>query len=193
VNRFEQLAFLPLAISLGFWIDRNRVRPALVVFAILVLTLEYVPWRIPVETWPLSPEDPALEALARDRTDSVVFDVDDGPGALVRQTIHGHALLNGYVSRRPLALAARRREDPVLRALANPLAPPPRDAAAAAAHLQTEYRTRFVIAPDSAEWSHHLAAAGLAPFAVSPGRTLVFRTNVQGSPATSAGEPAGPP
>ncbi len=176
VNRFEQLALLALAVSFGFWVDRLRPRPALAAAAVSLAFVEYVPWRIPVETWPLTPADPALEALARDRSGSVVLDVEGGTGALVRQLVHGHPLVSGYLSRNPLEAVARRRDDPVLRMLGDPAAAVPWSADAIAAHLELGFHTRFVVAPDTDAWARHLREAGLVPFARSPGRTLVERT-----------------
>ncbi len=173
VNRFEQLALLALAVSFGFWVDRIRPRRALAAAAVCFAFVEYVPWRIPVETWPLTPADPALEALARDRGGSAVLDVEGGTGALVRQLVHGHPLVGGYLSRNPVEAVARRREDPVLRMLADPAAPVTWSAAAIAAHLELRFQARFVVAPDTPAWERHLESAGLVPFARSPGRTLV--------------------
>ena len=191
VNRFEQLALLALAVSFGFWVDRLRPRPALAAAAVSLLCVEYVPWRIPVEKWPLTPADPALEALARDRSGSVVLDVEGGTGALVRQLVHGHPLVSGYLSRNPLEAVARRREDPVLRMLADPAASVPWSAAAIAAHLDLRFHTRFVVAPDTDAWARHLREAGLVPFARSPGRTLVERT-VVGPPSSGPPEAVAP-
>ncbi len=132
------------------------------------LFVEYVPWRIPVETWPLTPADPALEALARDRSGSVVLDVEGGTGALVRQLVHGHPLVSGYLSRNPLEAAARRRDDPVLRMLGNPAAAVPWSADEIAAHLELRFHTRLVVAPDTDAWTRHLESAGLVLVRAKP-------------------------
>jgi hypothetical protein len=176
VNRFEQLALIPLALSVGFWVDRIRPRPLLTLIGLSVLCLEYMPWRVPVETWPLTPIDPALEALARDESDSVVFDVQGGAGALARQITHGHPLLSGYLSRNPLDAAARRRQDPVIRMLEEPSSEPFHSPAAIAADLQYSFRTRYVLTRNTPAWVQHLENAGLVRFAASPDRTFVAKT-----------------
>jgi hypothetical protein len=176
VNRFEQLVFFPLALSVGFWFDRIRVRPVLALLGLTLLCVEYMPWRVPVETWPLAPTDPALEALARDRSDSVVLDVQGGVGALVRQLVHGHPLVSGYLSRNPVAAAVRRRQDPVVRMLEDPASEPFHSPAAIAAHLQYSFRMRYVLAHNTPAWAQHLENAGLLRFAASPDRTFIAKT-----------------
>ena len=182
VNRFEQLVFFPLALSVGFWVDRIQVRPVLTFLGITLLCVEYMPWRVPVETWPLTPMDPALEALARDESSSAVLDVQGGVGALVRQLVHGHPLVSGYLSRNPVAAVARRREDPVLRMIEDAASEPFHSPAAIAAHLQYSFHARYVLAPDTPVWVRHLDKAGLQRFAASPGRSLVAKTVLSDEP-----------
>ena len=176
VNRFEQLAFLPLALSLGVWSDRMRPRPALRVIGIVILFVEYLPWRVPVEQWPLNPPDTALAAIAADQSRDVVLDTDMGASALVRQLVHRHPQTFGYLSRMPVGPARRREGDPVLAALLDPGATRPFADDAVAAYLDYRFRIRYVVAPNSEVWREHLRRYGLQPFAASPERTLVVRT-----------------
>jgi hypothetical protein len=176
VNRFEQLAFLPLALFLGAWWDRMRARPALRAAAIAVLLAEYVPWRIPVEEWPLNPPDAALVSLATEGDRGVVLDTDMGAGALVRQLTHRHPLAFGYLSRKPMGQARRRGEDPALTALLDPGRDRRFDAGALAAYLEYRFGIRYVVAPNAERWRDHLGRFGLDPFAASPERTFVART-----------------
>jgi hypothetical protein len=176
VNRFEQLAFLPLSLYLGVWSDRMRVRPVLRATGIVVLFVEYLPWRIPVERWPLNPPDTALAAIAADRSRAVVLDTDMGAGALVRQLTHGHPLTFGYLSRIPVRPAQRRKDDAVLAALLDPNATRPFGAEAMAAYLDYRFRIHYVLAPNNEVWREHLSRYGLEPLAASPERTLVMRT-----------------
>jgi hypothetical protein len=176
VNRFEQLAFLPLALYLGVWSDRMRARPFLRVVGIVVLFVEYVPWRIPVEQWPLNPPDTALAAIATAQSHDVVLDTDMGAGALVRQLTHRHPLTFGYLSRIPVQAARRRKDDPVLAALLDLKATRLFGAEAMAAYLDYRFRVHYVLTPNNEAWREHLGRYGLEPFAASLERTLVVRT-----------------
>ena len=63
VNRFEQLAFLPLGLATAWAAHRlwSRPRgPLAVAVAAVVLMLEYLPVRPSVATGPQEPADPAL-------------------------------------------------------------------------------------------------------------------------------------
>jgi hypothetical protein len=175
VNRFEQLAFLPLALCVGVWSDRMRPRPVLRAIGIAVLFVEYLPWRVPVERWPLNPPDTALAAIAADHGRGVVLDTDTGPAALVRQLVHRHPQTFGYLSRVPVGPARRRRGDPVLAGLLDPGAAPVFADDAIAAYLEYRFRIRYVLAPNNEAWREHLRRYGLEPFAASPDRSLVMR------------------
>lgn len=176
VNRFEQLAFLPLALYLGVWWDRMRAHPKIRAFGIVVLFVEYLPWRVPVEQWPLNPPDTALAAVAADRGRDVVLDTDRGAGALARQLIHRHPQTFGYLSRTPVEAARRRNDDPVLAALLNSGATRLFGGEAVAAYLDYRFRIHYVLAPNNEAWREHFGRYGLEPFAASPERTLVMRT-----------------
>ena len=179
VNRLEQLVFLPLALYVGVWSDRMRTRPMLRALGVVVLFLEYLPWRIPVESWPLNPADTALAPVATDRNREAVLDTDMGAVALVRQLTHRHPLTFGYLSRIPVVPSQRRKDDPVLAAPLDPNATRFFGADAMAAYLDYRFRIHFVVAPNNDVWREHLTRYGLATFASSPDRTLVMRTNVR--------------
>jgi hypothetical protein len=176
VNRLEQLVFLPLALYLGVWSDRMRTRPILRALGVFVLFFEYLPWRVPVEQWPLNPPDAALAAIATDRSREAVLDTDMGAAALVRQLTHRHPLSFGYLSRIPVGPAQRRKDDPILSVLLDPDATRALGADALAAYLDYRFRIHFVLAPNNDLWREHLIRYGLTTFASSPQRTLVMRT-----------------
>jgi hypothetical protein len=187
VNRFEQLAFLPLALYLGVWSDRMRARPILRAVGIVILFVEYLPWRIPVEQWPLNPPDTALAAIATDQGRDVVLDTDMGAGALVRQLTHRHPLAFGYLSRIPVEAARRRKDDTVLAALLDPKATRLFGAEAMAAYLDYRFRIHYILAANNYEWREHLGRYGLERFAASPERTLVVRTALRPARALLSG------
>ena len=176
VNRFEQLAFLPLALGLGFWLDRRRAEGtgrALTLAALALAALEYLPWRIPVESWPIDPPDPAIVAIKQTPGAGAVLDLDMGTAALVRQMIHGRPITFGYLSRTPRDEDRQRREDPVLGPLLAADGRPPGSPASAAAALRDRWGVTHVVGPATDAWKARAAAFGLLPFAESD-RTAVF-------------------
>lgn len=175
VNRFEQLAFLPLALGLGFWIDRGSRRRSAGAFTVAALALcafEYAPWRIPIEAWPMNPPDPAIRALAEARG-GAVLDVDMGIGALVRQMAHGRPITFGYLSRTPTAQDEARRADPAVGPLVVLDGQTDLPPASVAAILDYRWGVTHVVVPATAGWKAHATSFGLTELAASD-RTFVF-------------------
>ena len=175
VNRFEQLVFLPLALGLGLWIDR-RLRSgtgrAITLAALALFGYEYLPKRIPVESWPMNPPDSAMSALAAAQA-GAVLDVDMGTDALVRQLAHGRPLTFGYLSREPSAQAEARRDDPVVGPLVAAQGATDLSAAAVAAHLEYRWGVTHVVVPATPVWKDRMRGFGLAAFSESD-RSAVF-------------------
>jgi hypothetical protein len=182
VNRFEVLAFLPLALATALACERllarrTRTSAGVALAAAILLAAEYAPRDPGVMESPFAADDPALTAIARARPDAeaaVVLDVDQGAGALIRQLGHGRAQTFGYLSRVPEIPFAERRGDPVIgplldRALTSRV---PRDAAAA--WLRHRWHVDFVLAPDTSPQRETAARLGFQRTAYSPTVALAY-------------------
>src|SRR5664280_210435 len=156
VNRFEVLAFLPLALATALASERllargTRTAKGIALAAALFLAAEYAPRDPGVMESPFAADDPALTAIARARPGAeatVVLDVDQGAGALIRQLGHGRAQTFGYLSRAPGIPLAERRSDPVIGPLLDRALTSRVPKGAAAAWLRHRWHVGFVLAPD---------------------------------------------
>ena len=186
VNRFELLAFLPLALATALAADRllargTRTSSCIALGAALFLAAEYAPRDPGAMASPFAADDPALAAIARanpdpraDPDDAAVLDVDQGAGALIRQLGHGRAQTFGYLSRTPGGALRERLDDPVLGPLLDPSIPSRVPAPAAAAWLRHRWRVGFVLAPDVSPYRENAARLGFERTAASPGLALVW-------------------
>ncbi|MEO8584910.1 MAG: hypothetical protein ABI584_01995 [Acidobacteriota bacterium] len=186
VNRFEVLAFLPLALATALACERllarrTRTATGIALAAALFLAVEYAPKDPGFMESPFAAGDPALTAIARARPhaeaateDSVVLDVDPGAGALIRQLGHGRAQTFGYLSRPPGIALAERRSDPVIGPLLDRdrKSRVPKDAAAA--WLRHRWHVDFVLAPDVSPERELAAGLGFERTAYSPTLALVW-------------------
>lgn len=92
----------------------SKLRRAVVVCALSVALAELSPIRCNVT--PLLLTSPALERLREDKSVSVVVDQSlIVQHAMLRQTVHGKALVGGFLSRRPRAKEQELRRNPFLR------------------------------------------------------------------------------
>jgi hypothetical protein len=92
----------------------SRSRRAVVVCALSVALVELSPIRCNVTL--LLPTSPALERLREDKSVSVVVDQSlIVQHAMLRQTVHGKALVGGFLSRRPRGQERDLRRNPFLR------------------------------------------------------------------------------
>ena len=196
VNRFEVLAFLPLALATALACERllargTRTATGVALAAALFLAAEYAPRDPGAMESPFAADDPALTAIARATPDpgaDVVLDVDQGAGALIRQLGHGRAQTFGYLSRPPGIPLAERLLDPVLgplldRARINRV---PRDAAAA--WLRHRWHVGFVLAPDVSPFREIAGRLGFERTAYSPTLALAWAVpNVPLAPLEDVG------
>jgi hypothetical protein len=196
VNRFEVLAFLPLALATALACERLLVRgtrtaKGIALAAGLFLAAEYAPRDPGVMESPFAADDPALTAIARARPDAeaaVVLDVDQGAGALIRQLGHGRAQTFGYLSRAPGIPFAERSGDPVIGPLLDRARTSrvPRDAAAA--WLRHRWHVGFVLAPDVSPERETAARLGFDRTAYSPTLALAYAVpNVPLAPLEDVG------
>ena len=196
VNRFEVLAFLPLALATALACERlllRRTRASRIVAlaAGLLLTAEYAPRDPGVMESPFAADDPALTAIARARPGAeaaVVLDVDPGAGALIRQLGHGRAQTLGYLSREPGVSFAERLSDPVIGPLLDRSRKGlvPRDAAAA--WLRHRWHVDFVLSPDVSPYREVAASLGFLRTAYSPTLALAWAVpEVSFAPLESVG------
>ncbi len=182
VNRFEILAFLPLALATALASERlllRRTRASRIVAlaAGLLLAAEYAPRDPGLMESPFAADDPALTAIARARPDAdaaVVLDVDQGAGALIRQLGHGRAQTFGYLSREPGVSFGERLSDPVIGPLLDRKRKSlvPRDAAAA--WLRHRWHVDFVLSPDVSPYREIGANLGFVRTAYSPTLALAW-------------------
>jgi len=186
VNRFEVLAFLPLALATALASERllarrTRTATGIVLTAALFLAAEYAPRDPGAMESPFAADDPALTAIALAKPDAeaaseagIVLDVDPGAGALIRQMGHGRAQSLGYLSRPPALAFANRLNDPVIGPLLDPArrSRVPRDAAAA--WLRHRWHVGFVLAPDVSPEREIAARLGFDRMAYSPTLALAW-------------------
>ena len=182
VNRFEVLAFLPLALATALACERllalrTRASAGLALAAAFFLAAEYAPRDPGVSEPPFAADDPVLTAIARARPGAgaaVVLDVDQGAGALIRQLRHGRAQTFGYLSRAPRIPFEERRHDPVIGPLLDRALPSrvPRDAAAA--WLRHRWHVDFVLAPDASPQREAAERLGFERTAYSPNVALAW-------------------
>ncbi|HEX7615133.1 MAG TPA: hypothetical protein VF554_07620 [Thermoanaerobaculia bacterium] len=186
VNRFEVLAFLPLALATALAAERllarrTRLARGVAVGAAVLLALEYAPRDPGAMESPFAKDDPVLTAIAAARPDpeaaseaGVVLDVDLGAGALIRQLGHGRAQTFGYLSRAPGIPLAERLSDPVLGPLLDRSRKSgvPRDAAAA--WLRHRWHVGFVLSPDVSPHREIAAGLGFVRTAYSPTLALAW-------------------
>jgi len=186
VNRFEVLAFLPLALATALASERllargTRASRGVALAAALLLAAEYAPRDPGVMESPFAADDPALTAIARARPDAgaasedrVVLDIDQGAGALIRQLGHGRAQTFGYLSRAPGIPLAERRSDPVIGPLLDPALTSRVPKGAAAAWLRHRWHVGFVLAPDVSPEREAAARLGFYRTAYSPTLALAY-------------------
>jgi hypothetical protein len=182
VNRFEVLAFLPLALATALASERllarrTRTSRGVALAAALFLAAEYAPRDPGAMESPFAADDPALTAIARSRPDAeatVVLDVDQGAGALIRQLGHGRAQTFGYLSRAPGTPLAERRSDPVIGPLLDRALTSRVPKGAAASWLRHRWHVGFVLAPDVSPERETAARLGFDRTAYSPTLALAY-------------------
>ncbi len=196
VNRFEVLAFLPLALATALASERllargTRTAKGIALAAALFLAAEYAPRDPGVMESPFAADDPALTAIARARPGAeatVVLDVDQGAGALIRQLGHGRAQTFGYLSRAPGIPLAERRSDPVIGPLLDRALTSRVPKGAAAAWLRHRWHVGFVLAPDVSPERETAARLGFDRTAYSPTLALAYAVpNVPLAPLEEVG------
>ncbi len=196
VNRFEALAFLPLALATALASERllarrTRASAGIALAAGLLLAAEYAPRDPGAMESPFAKDDPALTAISRAKPDpgaAVVLDVDPGAGALIRQLGHGRAQTFGYLSRAPGLPLAERLSDPVVGPLLDPARTSRVPMGAAAAWLRHRWHVDFVLAPDVSPQRETAARLGFDRTAYSPGLALAWAVpNVPLAPLEDAG------
>src|SRR5512140_1956438 len=196
VNRFEALAFLPLALATALASERllarrTRASRGIALAAALLLAAEYAPRDPGAMESPFAKDDPALTAIARARPDpgaAVVLDVDPGAGALIRQLGHGRAQTFGYLSRAPGLPLAERLSDPVIGPLLDRTRTSRVPKGAAAAWLRHRWHVDFVLAPDVSPERETAARLGFDRTAYSPTLALAWAVpNVPLAPLEEVG------
>ncbi len=180
VNRFQALAFLPLALGVAFAATRllAKGRRAVVVLGTLLLAVEFAPADPGHSVWPFDPPDPAMTAISVSPLPGIVLDIDPGNLDMIHQLEHGRPQILGCLSRTPPAAIGRRLADPVIgplldaKAPASGLAPP-----VAAAWLRHRWNVAFVVSPGFPEFEERARALGFPEIARSErgDRAVVFR------------------
>ena len=182
VNRFEVLAFLPLALATALAAERllarrTRTSTGVALAAGLFLAAEYAPRDPGATESPFAKDDPVVTAMARAGSNAeaaVVLDVDTGAGALLRQMEHGRAQTFGYLSRAPAIPLAERRSDPVIGPLLERALAVRVPKGAAAAWLRHRWHVGFLLAPDASPERESAARLGFERTAYSPTLALAW-------------------
>ncbi len=180
VNRFQALAFLPLALGVAFAASRLLAarRGAAVLTGMLLLAVEFAPADPGHSVWPFDPPDPAMAAIAGSTAQGIVLDVDPGNLDMIHQLEHGRPQVLGCLSRTPPAALSRRLADPVIGPLLDESAPASGlSPAVAAAWLRHRWNVAFVVSPGFPEFEKRARVLGFPEIARSDrgDRAVVFR------------------
>jgi len=180
VNRFQALAFLPLALGVAFAASRLLAegRRASVLAGTLLLAAEFAPADPGHSVWPFDPPDPAMAAIALSPAPGIVLDVDPGNLDMIHQLEHDRPQVLGCLSRTPPAALSRRLADPVIGPLLDESAPASGlSTAVAAAWLRHRWNVAFVLSPGFPEFERRARALGFPEIARSGrgDRAVVFR------------------
>jgi hypothetical protein len=180
VNRFQALAFLPLALGVAFAATRLLAAGKVRWVAILavVLAAEFAPADPGHSVWPFDPPDPAMAAISGSVVPGNVFDVDPGNLDMIHQLLHGRPQVFGCLSRIPPAALKQRFEDPVLGVFLDADRPPPDfPPAVSAAWLRHRWNVAFVVSPSFPQFESRARVLGFPQIAKSErgDRAVVFR------------------
>lgn len=187
VNRFQALAFLPLALGVAFAATRflREGRRGLVAAGALLAFVEFAPSDPGHSVWPFDPPDPAMAAIAGSPAPGVVLDIDPGNLDMIHQLEHGRPQVLGCLSRTPPAAVARRLADPVIGPLLDAGAPASGLApAVAAAWLRHRWNVAFVVSPGFPEFEARARSLGFPEIARSDrgDKAVVYRVPEEAVP-----------
>jgi hypothetical protein len=180
VNRFQALAFLPLALGVAFAASRLLAggRRAAVLVGTLLLAAEFAPADPGHSVWPFDPPDPAMAAISGSPAPGIVLDIDPGNLDMIHQLQHGRPQVLGCLSRTPPAALSRRLADPVIGPLLDESTPASGlSPAVAGAWLRHRWNVAFVVSPGFPEFERRARALGFPEIATSDrgDRAVVFR------------------
>jgi hypothetical protein len=170
VNRFQALAFLPIALGVAFATTRllARGRRAWVVAGALLAFAELTPADPGHSVWPFDPPDPAMVAISGAAAPGVVLDIDPGNLDMIHQLQHGRPQVLGLLSRTPAGALGRRLADPVIGPLLDENAPAAGlSPAVAAAWLRHGWNVAFVVSPGFPEFEQRARGLGFPEVARS--------------------------